>query len=44
MKKIITEQEVTLFKGWLFNTEKCLVTVQKYLRDLKKLICFVKER
>ncbi len=44
MKKIITEQEVTLFKGWLFNTEKCLATVQKYLRDLKKLICFVKER
>ena len=43
MKKIITEQELLLFQEWLFHTEKCLATVQKYVRDLKKLMTFVQE-
>lgn len=42
MEKIITEKSIEEFRLWLTNTEeKCITTVKKYLRDLKKLKYFV---
>lgn len=37
MERLITEQVTEAFKVWLVRAEKCSATVQKYLRDLKKL-------
>lgn len=43
MQKIITKQAMEAFEKWLLDAEKCIATVQKYLRDLKKLKCFAGE-
>lgn len=40
MKKIITEQTIQAFERWLINAEKSSSTIEKYLRDLKKLKSF----
>ncbi len=42
MKKIITEQTIETFREELVNDEKGIATIQKYLRDLKKLENFLK--
>lgn len=41
MEKVITEKEVEGFRRWLVGTEKSLATVQKYLRDVKKMERFL---
>lgn len=41
MEKIITGQAIEAFKTWLANAGKGDATIQKYLRDLKKLECFM---
>lgn len=41
MERVITGQAVEAFQVWLVNAEKCPATVQKYLRDLKKMACFL---
>ena len=41
MEKMITEQAVQEFRIWLIKAGKGIATIQKYLRDLKKLECFL---
>ena len=42
MKRIMTEQAMKSFRVWLLHTGKGAATIQKYLRDLKKLESFLK--
>ncbi len=42
IKKIITEQAIEAFRIELVKAEKGIATIQKYLRDLKKLESFLK--
>lgn len=41
MERVMTGQAMEEFRIWLVNAEKCPATVQKYLRDLKKMECFM---
>ncbi len=42
MTRIMTEQAMKSFRVWLLHTGKGVATIQKYLRDLKKLESFLK--
>lgn len=41
MRKIITEQAIESFRVWLINAGKGIATIEKYVRDLKKLQSFL---
>lgn len=41
MEKVITKQAIETFRIWLEKAGKGIPTIQKYLRDLKKLECFL---
>ncbi len=38
MKKIITEELLKKYKAYLYEQEKSVATIQKYICDLKKLM------
>ncbi len=40
MKRIITEQSIRNFQQCLYEEEKSSTTIQKYIRDVKKLMAF----
>ncbi len=45
MKKlIITEREINIFRIKLVEEEKCIQTIEKYIRDIRKLEEYSKER
>lgn len=41
MKRLITEQSINNFQRYLYEEEKSSATIQKYVRDVKKLMSFV---
>lgn len=36
-QKMITEREISLFRNYLIKTEKSKSTIEKYVRDIRKL-------
>lgn len=44
MKRIITEEKILQYQEYLYEEEKIVATIKKYICDLKKLLNYVAGR